>query len=363
MIVYLLRLGNSTARLSCLRCEFGYFDRDALCYCSHMFPTQQLISHELNQIHETPARQLNSALGLLDKKSEEISDLKAERQTLFQQIAELKSTLAAQTKSERMSPTSRIEIVDISSADNELTDALQQLDELRHERESLTAEVKLIKITRDDAEKNAQIFRELYGKASSFTDELRAENKMLLTRAVTAERQVSEGIALCRQTYETRIRKLTDELNKVTVRAKLIEAQAQRTDDDVRRRASLFFEQQTEISRLGSRIESLKDDCRSLKTHRDDLLVNLRSLEDQRDQWIIERSTMDFEVRRMKIELARYAARERSVIQAWNMPDDDADTSAVDEPEDPDEEEVYVCQWVNDDGNWCGAVLHSQQVR
>jgi chromosome segregation ATPase len=321
------------------------------------------MSHELSQIHETPARQLNSALGLLDKKSEEISELKAERSTLFERIAELELRLAAQSRPDRISQTPELETGDEITVDNGLADALRQLDEVQQERESLTAEVKLIKIARDDAEKNSQLFRELYGKASAFTDELRNENSTLSARAVLAERQASEGVALCRATYEARVRKLTDELKKATIRFNLIEAQAQRTDDDVRRRASLFFEQESDIDRLKKRIESLKDDCSSLKTQRDDLLVNLRTLEEERDSWTSERSTMDFEMRRMKIELARYAARERSVMQAWNMPDDDADAVTDGEPEDPGEEEVYVCQWVNDDGNWCGAALPSQQVR
>ena len=121
---------------------------------------------------------------------------------------------------------------------------------------------------------------------------------------------------------------------------------------------------QGEIARLEDRIESLKDDRKSLKREREDLLVNLRNLEEERHSWTIERSNMDFELRRMRVELAKFAARERSVKQAWDLSvlnDGDIDPPVE---EDPDEEEVYVCRWVvNDSGEWCGTLLPTQQVR
>ena len=336
-------------------------------------PPQQHGTNEGNQTFETPTRQLNSALGLLNKKSEEITDLKGERQTLLERVAELESTLAVQAVrlAESSNSHQRAEETTDGVLSVQISEMKQQLDELVAERDSLKQELELVKIARDsardsakDTEKDVELFKGLYNKASTFASEQLKENDDLKERVTIAERQVSAGLDLIRKTYESRNLKLTEECTKATTRLKLLETRAERTDDDVRKRAQLFYEQQGEIARLEDRIESLKDDRKSLKREREDLLVNLRNLEEERHSWTIERSNMDFELRRMRVELAKFAARERSVKQAWDLSvlnDGDIDPPVE---EDPDEEEVYVCRWVvNDSGEWCGTLLPTQQVR
>lgn len=282
----------------------------------------------------------------------------------------MKAALVVQSAAAiKSDPTHASASVEEGKADkSELEKLKERIGDLEDERNSLVAEVKLVKIARGEAEQDAQLFRDLYNKASAYASELNEKNVILDERVTLAERQVAEGLALIRKTYESQNRKLLDELSKAESRLRLIQNQAFRTDDDVRARAAQYFEEQAKVALLESRISTLKGDQATIVRHRNELLVSTKELEDDRREWISERSSLSFELRRMKVELARYAARERSVKQAlrssgMNDFDDDDEADADGESEDPEEDDVYVCQWAtNDSGDWCGALLSTQQV-
>lgn len=323
---------------------------------------------------KTPTLQLNSALGLLHQKSEEIADLKMrisdgedERRALLDRIALLEAESKVVQREQLSSSEPAIESQAAEAA------ALQaSMDELREtyessvkERDGLVVEIDLLKISRDDAEKNASIFKDLYSKASSFTDELREENANLRSRLTLAETQVSKGIQQIRALYSAQAKKMSTELERSQLLLRVLQEKDRRTDDDVRRKAAREPELLAKIEELRADYQEKKGDLATVLRQRDDLLVEKQHLNDQIEAARSERLGLRTELRRLQVELARFSARERSIKKMIDLPnslDQDADTE--DEDDDPSEEEVFVCSWAIDDGaERCGETFSNRQVR
>lgn len=323
---------------------------------------------------KTPTLQLNSALGLLHQKSEEIADLKMrisdgedERRALLDRIALLEAESKVVQREQLSSSEPAIESQAAEAA------ALQaSMDELREtyessvkERDGLVVETDLLKISRDDAEKNASIFKDLYSKASSFTDELREENANLRSRLTLAETQVSKGIQQIRALYSAQAKKMSTELERSQLLLRVLQEKDRRTDDDVRRKAAREPELLAKIEELRADYQEKKGDLATVLRQRDDLLVEKQHLNDQIEAARSERLGLRTELRRLQVELARFSARERSIKKMIDLPnslDQDADTE--DEDDDPSEEEVFVCSWAIDDGaERCGETFSNRQVR
>lgn len=323
---------------------------------------------------KTPTLQLNSALGLLHQKSEEIADLKMrisdgedERRALLDRIALLEAESKVVQREQLSSSEPAIESQAAEAA------ALQaSMDELREtyessvkERDGLVVEIDLLKISRDDAEKNASIFKDLYSKASSFTDEFREENANLRSRLTLAETQVSKGIQQIRALYSAQAKKMSTELERSQLLLRVLQEKDRRTDDDVRRKAAREPELLAKIEELRADYQEKKGDLATVLRQRDDLLVEKQHLNDQIEAARSERLGLRTELRRLQVELARFSARERSIKKMIDLPnslDQDADTE--DEDDDPSEEEVFVCSWAIDDGaERCGETFSNRQVR
>ncbi|EED84085.1 predicted protein [Postia placenta Mad-698-R] len=102
-----------------------------------------------------------------------------------------------------------------------------------------------------DAERDRDLFRDLYGKASAHAGEVSKENNELQERLVIAEGQ---------GTYEERVRLLEAEVAKWKAQCELLVSRDQRTDDEVRRRAALEPELREENERLSHLLEALQKD-------------------------------------------------------------------------------------------------------
>lgn len=323
---------------------------------------------------KTPTLQLNSALGLLHQKSEEIADLKMrisdgedERRALLDRIALLEAESKVVQREQLSSSEPAFESTAAEAA------ALQaSMDELREtyessvkERDGLVVEIDLLKISRDDAERNASIFKDLYSKASSFTDELREENANLRSRLTLAETQVSKGVQQIRALYSAQAKKMSSELERSQLLLSVLQEKDRRTDDDVRRKAAREPELLAKIEELRADYQEKKGDLATVLRQRDDLLVEKQHLNDQIEAARSERLGLRTELRRLQVELARFSARERSIKKMIDLPnslDQDADTD--DEDDDPSEEEVFVCSWAIDDGaERCGETFSTRQVR
>ena len=287
-----------------------------------------------------------------------------ERRALLERIAQLEADKVVAEREHDAHIEQSSEPQDIGLKELKLTlDELQETHEATvKERDSLIAEISLLKIARDDAEKNALLFRDLYSRASSFTDELQAENTDLRSRLRVAESQVTNGIQLVRAQYTARVEKLTSEVEKSQILLAVLQEKDRRTDDEVRRRAAREPELLAKIDESRQALQERKADLATVLRQRNDLLVEKQQLTGQIDEGIAERSTMHRELRRLKVELARFSARERSIkkmIDPLHSQDEDIE----DEYEDPDEVDVFVCSWALDGGaERCGEIYLSRQV-
>lgn len=140
-----------------------------------------------------------------------------------------------------------------------------QVDQLRSANEVLQRQ-------KTDAEKDRELFRDMYSKASAHAGEVIRENGALEERATLAEGQLRDGIAMIRSTYEIRISKLEEEVKKWKGLYELIVEKDQRTNgDELRRRAALQEELQRENAKLKEDLELLREDYEKMETVFDQL--------------------------------------------------------------------------------------------
>ncbi|TBU31245.1 hypothetical protein BD311DRAFT_795566 [Dichomitus squalens] len=113
---------------------------------------------------------------------------------------------------------------------------------------------------RAEAEKDRDLFRDLYTKASSHASEVTKENNELTERAALAETQTHDVVAMMKATYEERIHLLEQEDKrwKMQVHARLTERDG-RLDEETRRRAALEPELRAENVRLREQLEHLEE--------------------------------------------------------------------------------------------------------
>ena len=112
-----------------------------------------------------------------------------------------------------------------------------------------------------DAEKDRELFREMYNRASAHASEVSKENGELLERATLAESQVREGLSMMRQTYDGRIRRLQDEVDRLTKLNAILTAKDVKTNgDDIRRRAAEEVNLRADNQRLRAELAELRLD-------------------------------------------------------------------------------------------------------
>lgn len=117
-----------------------------------------------------------------------------------------------------------------------------------------------------DAEKDRELFRELYAKASSHVSEVTKENNELLEKVTLLEGKLNEGLALIRATYEERIRRLEEDAARWKGLYELQAEKDRRTGgDDIRQRAALEPEIRAENLRLKDELDVLTAECERLE--------------------------------------------------------------------------------------------------
>ncbi|KAL5507070.1 hypothetical protein ACEPAH_6526 [Sanghuangporus vaninii] len=293
---------------------------------------------------QTPARQLNEAMGLLHAKSEEIEVLKrqlaeSERKRLSQDdaLAELQAENAVLKKTLE-------EKGDITGTVDEavVEEYKEKCENLTKDLDARDAEIQLLKMSRDDATKQAEIFREMYGKASSFADEKKQENNELLERAKRAEGQATIGVDFIRKQYAVQERKLREELRQQRILVKILTIKDRRTGDEVRRRAALEPELHNKIDDLKEEIAELKTAQSTVVRQRNDLLVEKQELAGQLEELRMDYRKQADDMSWSQIQIARLVAREKAFKRVFLT----ISASTHDNESDRSEERVYVCKWM-----------------
>lgn len=117
-----------------------------------------------------------------------------------------------------------------------------------------------------DAERDRELFREMYSKASAYAGDVSRENAALEERAVRAETQVREGLALVHGTYAGQLAALQAEVARLRgANALLLERDARTGADALRRRAAEFEGVQVENQRMRAELAELRRDYRRME--------------------------------------------------------------------------------------------------
>ncbi|KXN92050.1 hypothetical protein AN958_10037 [Leucoagaricus sp. SymC.cos] len=207
-----------------------------------LFPSQALPVSDGGNQH------LEAAMNLLNKKSEEIARLESLLSSAQSQIQTLETEAASREST-------------AIGWQEERTKTLEEQATLRHSIHTLQGRL-------DFAEKNAEVFKDQYLRASAYTADIRATNAELQERAEVAESQANTGIASIRSMYEIRIKQLEDETTYHKRVAVFLMEQAQRTqDEDIRRRAAEHPELERKIGEMEEKfgeMEGLLDGARGM---------------------------------------------------------------------------------------------------
>ncbi|KAI8990385.1 hypothetical protein BD414DRAFT_483456 [Trametes punicea] len=130
----------------------------------------------------------------------------------------------------------------------------------------LRAENEELQRRKAEAEKDRDLFRDLYGKASAHASEVAKENNELLERAELAEGQARDGLAMIKATFEERVRRAEEEAARWKAQYQFLVERDSRTDDEIRRRAALEPELRAEVARLREQLGNIEEDYRRLES-------------------------------------------------------------------------------------------------
>ncbi|KAI0369311.1 hypothetical protein BV20DRAFT_968182 [Pilatotrama ljubarskyi] len=134
----------------------------------------------------------------------------------------------------------------------------QKLSQLRATNEELQRR-------KAEAEKDRDLFRDLYSKASTHASEVTKENNELLERAELAEGQARDGLAMIKATYEDRVRRAEEEAARWKAQYELLAQRDTRMDDEIRRRAALEPELRMRVAELQEKLVSVEDDYKRME--------------------------------------------------------------------------------------------------
>lgn len=119
---------------------------------------------------------------------------------------------------------------------------------------------------KEDAEKNRDLFRELYDQASAHASEVKGENTELRRRTSIAEGQTHDGIGMLKATYTQQVKRLQEEVERWKGLCKVLTTKDERTNDEVRRRAALEPVLREENEKLKGHLDALQADFQTAKT-------------------------------------------------------------------------------------------------
>lgn len=256
--------------------------------------------------------------------------------TKSEEISRLESLLLAEQEKNRLAE-ERIKALDEqqkqTTVQAEATTAPADLAELREqwaqekaaweaERLTLTTSLNAAVQSKASAEQDRDFFGDQYRQASSQVPALRQENTELEERAVLAEGQVKNGLTMIRATYEKRLERLEDDMNRWRNMAEFLRDKDIRTNDEVRRRAG-------EEPELRRRCEKLEDDLERLEEEFAEKEEERATFEQEALRWKDETQRLEGELREAKVELER--KRKTRLI----MPVGDGDPDDL----------VYRCLW------------------
>ncbi|KAH9476272.1 hypothetical protein JR316_0011843 [Psilocybe cubensis] len=300
-------------------------------------------SSSTSQHRDDLQNRLDTALALVETKSQEIKNLQAqlvsERTASAAEVERLKALNETQenmiaSSASRMTDAQEEFKQQLAEAETRNSQLLAEKEEWAAEKLRLLAQLDAATKSRESADKDREFFREQYAQASGYVTSVREDNKELEKRIKIAEEQAQSGVALIKATFEMRVKNLETDLKSWRRMAEFLIEKDKRTDnDELRRRAAEYPE-------LASRCERQKNSIEVLEEEYDDLKEEM-DRERAADRMHIERLTK--QVTRLNVELNEALTKLDRLGRA-NAEDESADSN-------PSANEfVYPCQWRDYDG-------------
>jgi hypothetical protein len=217
--------------------------------------------------HASLGSQLAAALDLLHKRSEEISELRAQVNML--RIRSTDGEMHKQAGNGALHGRKRADYLATGSQTDQDDEAYTAWNSERtlwaEEKLALQGEAETLRGEKARTLADVDFFREQYQRASAFASTTRSENEELSARAALAESQAVNGVAMVRATFEARVAKLEAEVQKYKALSELLTKQARLTGDNVRYQAARVPELERTYDKLKERFWEIEDELEETK--------------------------------------------------------------------------------------------------
>lgn len=115
-----------------------------------------------------------------------------------------------------------------------------------------------LRVAKQEADLDRDLFKDNYGHASSFASEMQGKKEELEAELTIVKGQLSSGLPMLKGMYEERIKRLEEEVEKWRTLCHVLTEKDERTNDDMRRRAAEEPELREEIRRLKLELTELR---------------------------------------------------------------------------------------------------------
>ncbi|CCM03115.1 uncharacterized protein FIBRA_05236 [Fibroporia radiculosa] len=229
--------------------------------------TQRADVDSQSQEHSIHSSQMKELTLALEDKSLQIAKLEHEKSDVELRVAELEA------ENKKLSEAHQLSAAQLDAAIEETREVRVQFEqevstlrrkhasyifEMETKVDTLKTSVDKLRHAQESAEKERELFREFYRKASAHASEVGTEKAELERQHNVTTGQLKEGLPMLKSMYEDRLKKLQEELDKWKAQCKVLTDKDERTNDDVRRKAALEAVLRDENESLKLELEQLR---------------------------------------------------------------------------------------------------------
>ncbi|KAG6827301.1 hypothetical protein H0H92_012398 [Tricholoma furcatifolium] len=153
---------------------------------------------------------------------------------------------------------------------------------------------------KESAEKEREVFRDCYAKASGFATTIREENAELEKQAKIAKEQATTGVEAVKAMYSGRVKALEDDVIMYKRLATFIMEKDVRTNDEVRKRAAEEPELRARCGELAKENRVLKNEIVELRDDLEDKEIRVNYLERQLNMWKNQTTMLNADLNKVK---------------------------------------------------------------
>ncbi|KDR79423.1 hypothetical protein GALMADRAFT_243496 [Galerina marginata CBS 339.88] len=280
--------------------------------------------------------QLNTALDLVNSKSEEIARLnaqlaseRAKNEGLQHEVLALQPQLVHLTQLEAGKDEEAMKR--LANLEAQHLQHLAEKSEWQMEQAQFVAQTEAARKGKVEAEKDRDFFREQYSQASGYVTSVRDENRELEKQVQIAEGQAHAGVALIKATFEQRIKTLEEDLKAWRKMAEfLMEKDRRSNGDELRRNAAEAPELRARCYRQEGALEAQQEQLDEMEEELKSKTEALQASDQELEQWKRVTARLTVELNEANIKLDR--------IGRAGPHDESTDASNG-------HEFVYRCQW------------------